>query len=433
MTMMLPHRLASPTLLFGLGLALAAPAGACTLPNPARATEISVLTNSFPVLQHLATEMRSCSNGNLKVEVKLVGGTDVLTQARTILGAGGASPYQIIQVSNTTFNEFVNRGWLQPIDDLVKKYWDQYKLADIPKGLWEEVTFEGKIYAIPFQSNVHQLFYRKDIFEKYGIAVPKTYDELIAAAKTIKEKEPGIEFPIAMATGKGFGIANEFANIYQGLGGAWFDAKGNPTFNDAKGVKAAEILQAMLPYMSPNASSASADDVMVAFQQGRSAMGVFWASRAATMDAADVSKVPGKFEFAVAPAPVAGEKPATLLWWDGYVLPKTISVDRDLAFRVIMEANTAEAYAKQSGLAFYARKSIVTDPALIAKNRYWPAMSQTIDQGVKTTPQRPYFSLASNAVGASLADAMQGKVSVKAALDKAAADYLKEAKAQGFM
>jgi ABC-type glycerol-3-phosphate transport system substrate-binding protein len=414
-------------------IALAGHAGACSVPNPARPTEIAALTNSFPVLQHLADEMRACSGGNLRVEVKLVSGADVVTQARTVLGAGGASPYQIIQVSNGTFTEFVNRGTLQPIDDLVKKYWDQYKLSDIPKGLWDQVTFEGKIYAIPFESNVHQLFYRKDIFDKLGIAVPTTYDAFIAAAKTIKEKEPSIEFPIAMATGKGFGIATEFANIYQGLGGTWFDDKGNPTFNDAKGVKAAEILKSMLPYMSPNALSASADDVMVAFQQGRSAMGVFWASRAATMDAADVSRVPGKFAFAMAPAPEPGDKPATLLWWDGYVIPKQIDVDRDLVFRVLMEATSIQSYADKADLAFYARKSIVTDPALVAQNRYWPALSATIDQGVTTTPQRPYFGLASNAVGANLVDALQGKTTIQAALDKSAADYLKEARSQGFL
>ena len=414
-------------------LACASPALACTVPNPARPTEIAALTNSFPVLQYLAQEMRSCSAGNLKVDVKLVSGNDVITQARTILGAGGASPYQIIQVSNGTFVEFVNRGTLQPIDDLVKKYWDQYKLSDIPKGLWDEVTFEGKIYAIPFQSNVHQLFYRRDIFEKLGIAVPTTYDQFIAAAKTIKEREPAIEFPVAMATGKGFGIATEFANIYQGLGGEWFDAAGKPTFNDAKGVRAAEILQSMLPYMSPNALAASADDVMVAFQQGRSVMGVFWASRAATMDAPDVSKVPGQFAFAAAPLPAPGAKPATLLWWDGFVIPKTIGVDRDLVFRVLMETNSAETYARRGGLAFYARRSIVSDPALIAANRYWPALSATIDQGVKTTPQRPYFGLASTAIGANLVDALQGKVAIKAALDKAAAEYLKEARSQGFL
>lgn len=405
----------------------------CAIPSPAAATQVSVLTNSFPVLQHLADEMRSCSQGNLKVEVKLVSGSEVLTQARTMMGAGGAAPFQIVQVSNGGFNEFVNKGWLQPIDDLVKKYWDQYKLSDIPKGLWDEVTFEGKIYAVPFQSNVHQLFYRKDLFDKHGITVPKTYPEFVAAAKTLKDKEPSIEFPIAMAMGKGFGVANEFANIYQGLGGEWFDAKGNPTFNDAKGVQAVEILASLIPYMSPNALAASADDVMVAFQQGKSAMGVFWASRAANMDAKDVSKVPGLFEFAVAPAPVAGAKPATLLWWDGYVMPKTIGIDRDLAFRVIMEANSQEAYARKGGLAFYSRKSIVTNPELVKANRYWPAISQAIEGGIKTTPPRPYFSLASNALGANLVDALQGKVSAKAALDKAAEAYLKEAKSQGFL
>jgi ABC-type glycerol-3-phosphate transport system substrate-binding protein len=416
---------------------LALPAGAalaqatCDLPQPARPVEVNTISNAFPVLQFLAEQMRSCSRGNLKVETRLT--ADNLPQTRVALQAGGNVPFQVVQLSNGSFTEFVNRGYLQPIGDLVDKFSAAYDFADIPKGLWDESSFEGSRYVLPFQSNTHLLFYRKDLFDRHGIAVPTTIAQMIAAARTLKEKESSIEHPIAMVFGRGWGVATEFANIYQSLGGTWFaDARGTPSFNDARGQQAVELMKEMLPFMSPNALAFTTDDVMVAFQQGRSAMGIYWASRAANMDAPDVSKVPGAFQFAVSPAAAAGGLPSAALWWDGFAMPKQIAIDRELAFRVAAEGISAATMRKGANLAYFSRRSVITDPALIAQNRYWPAVTATIEAGTKIFPPRAYFSLAHTAVGANIIDALQGRASAKDVLDRAAQQFTREARSQGF-
>ncbi len=262
--------------------------------------------------------------------------------------------------------------------------------------------------------------------------MPATYADFLAAAEKLKAAEPALDEPIAETLGGNWSLATEWGNIYQGLGGTWFDAQGKPNFNDEKGVKAAELLKGLLPQMSPNGLSFSNDDVMVAFQQGKAAMGVVWASRAANMDAPDVSRIPGKMQFAMAPSPVAGAGPATVLWWDGFVLPKKIGVDRELAFRLIAEATSKESFRAGADLAYYSRTSITSDPALAGKFRYWPAMTETLAKGTETFPNRPYFVVAHTAIGANLGDIMRGKVTAKEGLDKAAATYLREAKAQGY-
>ncbi len=51
---------------------------------------------------------------------------------------------------------------------------------------------DGKLYAINTGADnlfTPRIFYRKDIFEKYGIAVPKTWDEFLAACKTLKDNK----------------------------------------------------------------------------------------------------------------------------------------------------------------------------------------------------------------------------------------------------
>ena len=411
-------------------LASTALAGACTIAGPAQPTQIALLANSFPALQFLADQMKSCAGPRLTVEAKLT--PDIAVQARTMLAAGGTAPFAIVQVSNGTFTEFVPKGYLQPITDLVKKYWDTYNLADIPPQLWKQVTYDGQIYAVPFETNAEVLFYRKDLLAKAGIAVPTSYAAFVAAAEKLKAADPAMPAPVAETWGGNWSLANEFGNIYQSLGGKWFDAKGQPTFNGAKGVHAVELMRTLLPVMSPNALSFSADDTMVAFQQGHAALGVVWASRAANMDAPDVSRVAGKVAFTAAPPAEAGGVPSSALWWDGFVLPKTIGVDRDLAFRVIMEATSQASYRKGGNVTFWARKSVTSDPALVAANRYWTAMNGTIAGGAVTNPTAPYFNVAQTAVGAVLADALKGATTPKQALDRAAANYLRQAHAQGY-
>ncbi|KUK14836.1 MAG: Extracellular solute-binding protein family 1 [Petrotoga mobilis] len=56
----------------------------------------------------------------------------------------------------------------------------------------EMVTINGEIKAIPYYVETGVLYYRKDLLEKYGYEVPKTWDELITIAKDISQKE-GIE------------------------------------------------------------------------------------------------------------------------------------------------------------------------------------------------------------------------------------------------
>ena len=50
--------------------------------------------------------------------------------------------------------------------------------------------------AIAYMANAQHLFYRSDILDAAGVAPPKTYEEVLAAAKTIKDKGL-MEYPIA--------------------------------------------------------------------------------------------------------------------------------------------------------------------------------------------------------------------------------------------
>ena len=48
------------------------------------------------------------------------------------------------------------------------------------------VTIDGNIMGIAFMANAQHLTYRSDILDQLGIAVPTTYEEMLAAAGAIR-------------------------------------------------------------------------------------------------------------------------------------------------------------------------------------------------------------------------------------------------------
>lgn len=87
---------------------------------------------------------------------------------------------------------------------------------------WKQVTFgEKAAYAVPQDSGPMALFYRKDLFAKYGIEVPKTWEEFAAAARKVRQADPSVS--LTTAAGGGAWLAGmAWQNDAR-----WFDLKGD--------------------------------------------------------------------------------------------------------------------------------------------------------------------------------------------------------------
>ena len=404
----------------------------CVVEEPSSRTNIDILSNTFPSVNHLAKQMESCSGGKLRVRAKLT--KEHVELKKLAMSSKGKASYQIIQLSNNDFLEYVQRGWITPITQYVEKYKSKYNFDDIPQAAWDTVTYKGEIYVIPVQQNLQHFFYRSDLFEKHNIKPPRNYRDVVRAAAKLKKAE-GIDYPIGQTFGRGWSLATEFTNIYMSLGGEFFDGDLHPVFNtDKAGKEAIKIMKSMLPYMSPNALSFSNDDTMVAFQQGKSVLGNLWASRAGNMDDAKVSQFVGKVAYSAAPAAKGKGTPASTVFWDGYAIPANVPASqRELAFQIIAEATDSESMLSGGDLAFFSRESVNTNADLVKENRYWPALLDTVKGGAPAYPGSPYFSIAHTAIGTYVADALSDKLTAAEALNKAANEYTKEAKVKGFI
>lgn len=380
--------------------------------------EVNVISNSYPVMEIISKAMKACNSDDLKVEYKL---TTEHKEETIQAFAAAASPYDMGQVSNATVTPLQAAGQLQTLNDLVAKYKDKYNIEDSML-----IKFDEDVAAIAFQVNCQHLFFRKDLLEKYNIAIPKTYAEVLAAAEKLKA-DKSIDFPLGGTYKAGWNLAQEFVNIYLGMGGEFYKSGTSmPAVNSEKGVKTLELMKALMAYMSPNALSLDSTAVMQAFQQGQIAMANLWATRAVKMDDETESKVVGQIGFAAAPTAIDGGAPATTLWWDGFSLPKNMDGDRDLAFQVMMEGITEDVVKANNDVSIWLRS--VYQPGRFSKGAAASAMA-----GAAPYPMVPQMSLMHSALGDNIGDFLSGKESAEESLADVEASYTKAAKEKGYI
>jgi trehalose/maltose transport system substrate-binding protein len=71
----------------------------------------------------------------------------------------------------------------------LKQFVDQATIDQHFPGIIEGLMRDGQLLALPWYTDAGLLYYRTDLLEKYGVAAPRTWDELTAAAETIQKGE----------------------------------------------------------------------------------------------------------------------------------------------------------------------------------------------------------------------------------------------------
>lgn len=108
---------------------------------------------------------------------------DAYPKIATAVEAGNAPC--LAQVGVDRVPDLLSTGRLLDVTEQASQYEENY----LPYA-WSRATFDGATYGIPQDTGPLVLYYRADLFEEYGIDVPKTWDDFRAAAQTVKEHNP---------------------------------------------------------------------------------------------------------------------------------------------------------------------------------------------------------------------------------------------------
>ncbi|MEE4543129.1 extracellular solute-binding protein [Streptomyces sp. V4-01] len=165
-----------------------------------------VLNNSNKVqATYLAPMVEAFEKAHPGTKVKLVPVTasenDYYTKIQLMMRSPSTAP-DLVYEDTATINSDVAGGYLRPLDPYLSSWadWSQYAA---PSKAAMKYAEDGKTYGVPDNTDTRGIWYNKTVFQQAGIPVPwqpKTWDDVLAAARTVKARLPGVT-PINVYTG----------------------------------------------------------------------------------------------------------------------------------------------------------------------------------------------------------------------------------------
>lgn len=386
---------------------------------PVTSGRVSVVGNEFPAIQTVAAGAISCADG-IEAESNLTADHQKINVAGM---SGDPAEYTTAIIANSSIVALINEDVIRPLDDLVAAHGQ-----DIPKN--QLITIGGKVMAVAFMANAQHLVYRKDVLEQIGVEPPQSYEELLEAAKMIREQ--GImENPVGGAYAAGWNLAQEFVNMYLGHGGEFYKSgTAEVSINNEQGVAALNMMKALSDYMNPDFLTHDSNATSAEWEAGNVAVMNMWGSRTGVLMDAEGSE-PVVYENTTVGAPMtvgSSGRPASTLWWDGWTVAKNVSDETAEATFLTMKAGISPAILndKTMGEAVWMIEGYQPAPVNMG-------VFSAIEMGTTPYPMLPYHGLLHTALGDNLAEFLQGKESAEQALADAEAAYTAAAREKGFL
>ncbi|MFE9450426.1 ABC transporter substrate-binding protein [Streptomyces sp. NPDC006739] len=322
-------------------------------------------------------------------------------------------------------------------------------LADISKevgrikgefadGVWQQTTLgTDAVYAVPQDIGPMMFYYRQDLFKKYGLKVPATWDQFAQTARDLKKKAPDKDLTTFSANDSGL-----FAGLAQQAGAKWWTTSGDKwkvAINDAATQKVAGFWGGLVkegaidnqPMYTPAWNKALDTGKQIAW------VSAVWAPGTLTTAAPDT-----KGKWAMAPLPQWSlDKDVTGSWGGSSTAVTTDSPHQAAAAKFAAWLNTdgdaLNALAKDSGI-YPASTSAQLSGAFSNPPAYFSNQAdfytQAADIAKTTAPSAwgPNVNVAYTSFNDAFGAAAKNKSDFVAALNKMQDDTVADMKKQGF-
>ncbi|HJP92438.1 MAG TPA: ABC transporter substrate-binding protein [Pyrinomonadaceae bacterium] len=338
--------------------------------------------------------------------------------------------YDLIMLDDPWFPRFASEQFLTDLSPLLQKRGQSGPDPDFvgaSLALCRYPYQTGPFYALPYVGNSQLFFYRKDLFEKYSLNAPATWNDVLAAAKTIQEKETAgangaKTYGYVMRAAQGNAAVADFMPIFWAFAGEMFDASGKPTVNSPEGIAALQFMIELGKYSPPGYASFNADDVGAHLLQGTAAMSINWPAWISAFDNPSKSKVIGKMEFTTLPR---AQKPGQAEIGNWLIAIPRDSHNAELAMDFLLWATSAEQMKRSAERGNPpTRKSLFQDAQLLAKYPAYPAQLRSLESS-RPRPRTPQWNEIENAFGIFLSKANSGVLSPAEAMNQANAEIEK--------
>lgn len=297
--------------------------------------------------------------------------------------------------------------------DIIPSYWGTNALVGGPKMYLPGPG--AKPFGVPFGAETGVLAYRTDILAKHKIAVPKTYDELLAACRQVKEKE-GIG-GLTSRGQTGHQVTAAWLMHLTPNGGEVFDKNWRAAFNNPAGVRAAEILKEIVDTGPAGIPSYGFGEMQNAFLQGQAAFYLDSVSVFGPAQDPTKSKITGRIGYALHPK---GVKHSAQSGGFSLAIPQNAK-NKEAAFLFIQWMTSKQADLKIALLGGNINR--LSTAANVDVARKYPAELPALRASLEISnpdwrPLIPEWDhISQQIIGHALPDVITGKKPAKVALD----------------
>ena len=321
--------------------------------------------------------------------------TDLKDKFTTVSSAKDSS-VDIVSVDAPFMAEYAAAGWALQLDDV----FPAAERAQFYPGTIDGVSYQGKLYAIPWYNNGPGLFYRTDLFKAAGLQPPKTYADMIAAGK--KLQTPTVAGLLTLVSQSEQGVITWMEYLW-GAGGDVMDNNLNVVVDkDSRGADALQMMldlvykDKILPEFTVQAPNTQ--ETVFPFRDGKGAMIRGWFTGVVQYNSKTSSAILGKWDVAPLPSKDGAKPgPGCLGSWDLAV--SKFSKKQKEAIEVIKYFTSQEQQrARVMGNGNLPTRTAIFDDAEVRANYpYIDGLKQSLVQ-LKPRPVTPFYGQMSSNV-----------------------------------
>lgn len=152
-------------------------------------------TTGQGLIEQTLLDMYTAEHPNVHIEVETLDDENFKTKFKAYVTAKTVPDLFTIWMTPTYLDSLIQGGVLAALDS------NRVSSLKFETGSLDYATADSKIYALPRNTDTMVFYYNKALFQQYNVSVPKTYEELLAAADVFSKA--GI-VPVSMCGGAGW-------------------------------------------------------------------------------------------------------------------------------------------------------------------------------------------------------------------------------------
>jgi len=176
---------------------------------------------------------------NVGVKINMTGSNTTILRLMLSLSSGMGAP-DVSQIEIINAPRYIATGRLTDLTPVAAQY-----AGDFVPASWGNCTFDGRVYAIPWDLGPCAVYYKRHLFSRYGIdpSTIETWSDYVAAGKLLVERSGGETKMLALP---GSYVSTMFEILIQQNAGQVFDDAGRIAVDSPESHQVMAVLKATI-------------------------------------------------------------------------------------------------------------------------------------------------------------------------------------------